>query len=225
MENAQIIMGWESQNMTGETGQPRVTAIGADRQKSRARPYVIGIGGTTRANSSTEKALRVALAAAEAAGAETCLLGAEALDLPMYAPERPDRSEVALRLVEEVRRADGIILGSPGYHGGISGLVKNALDYVEDMSKDSSPYFQGRAVGLIATGAGWQGAVATLSALRTVVHSLRGWPTPLGVPINTIEPSFDADGECVSERLKGLLETMAREVVDFALHRGTAAHP
>jgi FMN reductase len=79
-------------------------------------------------------------------------------------------------------------------------------------------------VGLIATGAGWQGAVATLLALRSVVHSLRGWPTPLGVPVNTLDPCFDADGNCVSPKLKEQLHILSREVVDFALHRGTATH-
>ena len=63
-------------------------------------------------------------------------------------------------------RADGILLGSPGYHGGVSGLVKNALDYTEDMRGDERPYFDGRPVGAVATGAGWQGAVTTLTAMR-----------------------------------------------------------
>jgi FMN reductase len=186
--------------------------------------YIVGIGGTTRAGSSTEKALKVALAAASALGAETRLLGAEDLILPMYAPEKTERAPAARLFIEEIRKADGIILASPGYHGSISGLVKNAIDYVEDLAKDASPYIQGRAVGLIATGAGWQGAVATLIALRSVVHSLRGWPTPLGVPVNTLEPCFDADGNCVSPKLNEQLQILSREVVDFALHRGTAAH-
>jgi FMN reductase len=186
--------------------------------------YIVGIGGTTRAGSSTEKALKVALAAASALGAKTRLFGAEDLNLPMYAPEKTERAPAARIFIEEIRKADGIILASPGYHGSISGLVKNAIDYVEDLAKDASPYIQGRAVGLIATGAGWQGAVATLIALRSVVHSLRGWPTPLGVPVNTLEPCFDADGNCVSPKVNEQLQILSREVVDFALHRGTAAH-
>lgn len=197
----------------------------SDNGSSPARkPYIIGIGGTTRTNSSTEKALMVALRKAESLGAEVRLFGAEALDLPMYEPENPERSPAAVHFVNEVRKADGILLASPGYHCGISGLVKNALDYVEDLSKDPSPYFRGRAVGIIATGAGWQGAVLTLSALRNVVHALRGWPTPLGVPMSTRESPFDADGECTLPQLKDQLETLATEVVDFALHRGAAAH-
>jgi FMN reductase len=184
-------------------------------------PYIVALGGTLRANSSTEKALGVVLRAAAALGAETLLLGGADLDLPLYAPDRPDRTPAAHRLVEALRRADGIVLGSPGYHGGISGLVKNALDYVEDMRGDPAPYFEGRAVGCIATAAGWQATMTTLNALRDVVHALRGWPTPLGVPINTMEPVFAPEGHCLLPRLHEQLEAVARQVVDFARQRAS----
>jgi FMN reductase len=177
---------------------------------------VVGIGGTTRAGSSTEKALRFALKAAVEAGAETELMGPADLQLPMYAPEFPDRTPQALRLVELLRRADGIIVGSPGYHGGISGLVKNALDYVEDMRGDARVYFDGRAVGCVVTAAGYQAAVGTLGALRQVVHALRGWPTPVGVAINTAEPAFDAAGQPVQKSVADQLTLMAHQVVAFA---------
>ena len=80
---------------------------------------------------------------------------------------------------------DAIIVGSPGYHGSLSGMVKNALDYAELLRGDQRAYFDGMPVGLVATAGGWQAAVSTLAALRTVIHALRGWPTPLGVAINT----------------------------------------
>lgn len=179
-------------------------------------PLIVALGGTTRANSSTEKALRIALAAAASAGAETLMIEGPALELPLYAPERPGRDAGARRLVEAIARADGVLIGSPGYHGGISGLVKNALDYVEDLAGDARPYLSGRAVGCIATGAGHQGAVVTLGALRTVVHALRGWPTPLGAAINTAEPVFDAEGVCLDERTAAILATIGRQVVAFA---------
>lgn len=79
-----------------------------------------------------------------------------------------------------------MIIGSPGYHGAIYGFVKNALDYVEDMSRDERCYVDGLPVGCVATAAGWQAAVATLQQLRVITHALRGWPTPLGIAINTI---------------------------------------
>lgn len=184
--------------------------------------HIVGIGGTTRAGSSTEKALRFALSVCAEGGATTsCIAGADMLALPFYAPENPERSDPARALITELRRADGVILGSSAYHGSISGLVKNALDYTEDLREDARVYLSGLPVGCIATGAGWQGVVNTLDTLRSIVHSLRGWPTPLGAAINTSQPAFDADGAPVAEAVRFQLTTLARSVVGFAL----AANP
>ena len=180
------------------------------------RPLIVGIGGTTRPNSSCEKILRCALEAAERRGAKTILLGAADLDIPHYAPEKPERSPEARRLVETLARADAVIISSPGYHGSISGLLKNALDYIEDLRKDRRPYLDGRAVGLIVAAGGWQATSTTMVALRSIVHALRGWPTPLGVCVNTAEPVFDDEGRCLSDNVSQQLEILAEQLMQFA---------
>jgi FMN reductase len=182
-------------------------------------PYIIAVGGTIRANSSTEKAMRHVLKAAADSGARTKLISGASLQLPLYQPDNPERSQAARALVAELAAADGIILGSPGYHGSISGLIKNALDYAEDLRDDPRPYFSGRAVGCIATAGGWPGAVNTLGALRDIVHALRGWPTPLGAAINTAEKVFDEDGNCLAPRVAQMLDMIAGEVIGFAQDR------
>jgi FMN reductase len=148
------------------------------------KPRILGLGGTTRQGSSSERALRAALDLAERAGARTDVLLAHELEFPAYAPERGSRGQ-ADRLLDLVRRADGVIVASPGFHGGPSGLIKNALDHLEDLRDDERPYLDGRAVGCIVCAAGWQATATTLAALRSTVHALRGWPTPLGVTINS----------------------------------------
>jgi len=65
---------------------------------------VVGIGGTTRAASSTERALRLALRGAEAEGARTRLFGGTFLhSLPHYAPEHGERTEAQLELIDKAR--------------------------------------------------------------------------------------------------------------------------
>ena len=184
------------------------------------RPLVVGIGGTTGGVSSTERALRIALDAACDAGFRTRMFGgADMAKLPLYDPRAPERTVEEREFVETVRQASAVIIGSPGYHGSISGLVKNALDYTEDMRNDPMPYFHGRPVGSLATGAGWQGAVNTLTALRNIVHALRGWNTPMGVAINTAEPVFAADGTCPDSKIATMLEQMGREIATAARAR------
>ena len=179
-------------------------------------PYIVAIGGTLRPNSSTEWAMRHVLNAAQRRGARTNVISGARLQLPLYQPENSERGEGARFLVAELALADGIVIGSPGYHGSISGLVKNALDYAEDLRTDARPYFSGRAVGCIATAGGWPGAVNTLGALRDIVHALRGWPTPLGAAINSAENVFDEAGNCLVPRVAQILDLMAEEVMNFA---------
>ncbi|GAA4437525.1 NAD(P)H-dependent oxidoreductase [Actinokineospora soli] len=180
---------------------------------------VVGIGGSLRADSQSERALRLALAGAAELGAKTTVLSGTDLVLPFYDPSLPDRSDTARRLVDELRDADGVILVSPGYHGTVSGLVKNALDYVEDLRGDPRPYLDGRAVGCVATASGWQASVTTLTALRSIVHALRGWPTPLGASVNSAEVVFDASGGCSDPQVASTLRTIGLQVAEFALSR------
>jgi FMN reductase len=119
-------------------------------------------------------------------------------------------------MVAAVREADGLIIASPGYHGSISGLVKNALDYFEDLSTDARPYFHGRPVGLIATAYGHQAAMSTLLTLRSITHALRGWPTPIGAAIRTTPETFDDLGEILDVGARMQLELVGKQVVGAA---------
>lgn len=180
------------------------------------RPLIVGLGGTTRTDSSCERAMRTALARCQERGARTVAFGADALHFPMYAPERPGQSAEAAPLVSALREARGIVIATPGYHGGISGLVKNALDYAEEMSDDDHPYLDGRAVGCIVCAHGWQATVSTLNSLRSVIHALRGWPTPLGVTINSAQAVWTSDGRLSDQKVAEALDTLGAQVVGFA---------
>ena len=179
------------------------------------RPLIVGLGGTQRPKSSSELAVRFALRRAALLDMQVEMFDGESLMMPLYNPSDLSRDGRALSFIQALRAADGIIFAAPAYHGGISGLIKNALDYTEDMKADERIYFDGRAVGAIACAGGWQAAAATLSAMRSVVHSLRGWNTPMGVIINTANKVFDGN-ECLNEDVERSIAIMVDQVVKFA---------
>ncbi len=179
---------------------------------------IVAIGGTVNPGSTTEQALRLAAAEAGKHGAEVQVFGGSYLGaLPHYRGEGHTLADGA-DMVEAVRQADGLLIAAPGYHGTISGLVKNALDYLEELAKDERPYLDGRAVGLIATAYGDQATMSTLQTLRSIVHALRGWPTPMGATIRTYQGLFSPDGECLEDRSR-----MQLEMVGAQVRRGAAA--
>lgn len=183
---------------------------------------MLAVGGSTRAGSTTESALRIAADGATAAGANVRFVTGPDLLMPMYDGRAVDVDPARARLVEGVRWAHGLLVASPGYHGAVSGLVKNALDHIEDLrlgpdgSPTDTPYLEGIGVGCIAVAQGWQAGVSTLHQLRTIVHALRGWPTPLGVVVNTGQDTVEASSD--------VLRMVGAQVVEFALMR-RALHP
>jgi FMN reductase len=174
---------------------------------------IVAIGGTVAANSTTEMALVTAMESAKALGADVQLFGGAYLATLAHYRSSAHATGDGADLVEAVRAADGIIIAAPGYHGTISGLVKNALDYLEDLAKDDRPYLDGRAVGLIATAYGDQATMSTMQTLRSIVHALRGWPTPMGATVRTYHGLFSVDGECLDDRVRMQLDMVGAQVV------------
>jgi len=56
-------------------------------------------------------------------------------------------------------------------------------------------------------------------AMRSVVHALRGWPTPLAAGISAAGLGFDADGRCTDAAVQQQLETVVGQVWTFSQMR------
>lgn len=190
-------------------------------------PLIVGIGGSTSTASVTDLLLRACLDATAALGARTAAFTGEHLaSLPIFDATVDGPVATAGPLVAAVRAADAVIIATPGYHGGMSGLVKNAIDHLELLRDDGRPYLDGRAVGVIVAAAGWQACGTTLVSVRSAIHALRGWPTPFGVTVNSVEQHLAADGS-LDERITGALGILATQLTDFVAWRaaGELARP
>ncbi len=174
---------------------------------------VLAICGSMREGSSTGRAIDVILAAAKAAGAsEVEKLSLRELGLPMcdgrpegepYGPEVED-------FRARVRAADAIVVGSPEYHGSLTGALKNALDLL------GPEYMRGKMVGLLATASGEAGAMNTLNHLRHICRWMEAWVLPYQVSIPTASSAFGPDGEVLRPGLTEELERLGSELVRYA---------
>jgi FMN reductase len=138
--------------------------------------------------------------------------------LPHFRPESTERSPEEQELLAAVRAADGLIIGTPGYHAGVSGLVKNAIDLLEDTRTDDRVYFDGLGVGLIVAAAGSQALGATLGAMRAIVAAMRGWSAPIAITVNTVtQQVFDNDSGKISTEFLSAVEGQASQVMGLAI--------
>ena len=182
------------------------------------RLRVVGIGGTLREGSSSLGALRRALESAEDSGAETELLDLRELNLPMYEPGRVlgEYAPEVREFLEAVRGADALILSTAAYHGTPAGVTKNALDFMQFLSRDERPYLHGRVVGLIATSGGGQGAANANRAMVDAVHALRGVVAPLMVTVPGARRVTDEAGNITDAGHNGRLDQLGALVAGLA---------
>lgn len=179
---------------------------------------LVGLGGSLRVNSRSLAALKFGLDYAVMQGHSVELLDLLALALPMYHPsyeleEYPEKDHPNIeKLLDACRRADGFLWSSPTYHGTVSGLFKNAVDYIEFLSDDARPYLHGCPVGLISAN-----DQTTFAAMADIVHELRGWLAPTRVVVNRTH--FTDDLVIHDERVGGRIRRVVDEVMGFAATR------
>lgn len=179
-----------------------------------APPFVVGVSGSRRDGSYTKRALQHALAAAAAAGARTHLIDLGDVDLPLYHPDRSTaESGDAPALLETMRAADGVLLGSPVYHGSYSSTFRNFHDYC------GWDEFEDTAVGLVAAAGGGTFA-STLDHMRITVRGVHGHVVPRQVGIRNASKKFEGDtltDPDIADRLDSLAEDV---VVEARLRSG-----
>lgn len=184
-----------------------------NRRQDRIR--VAGLSGSLSSESTSLAALKVALSGASEAGAITQLLDVRSLKLPMYDPTESHIPRVAQDFAEAVYAADGMIWSSPLYNGSISGVFKNAIDWLHLLMEREPPFLTDKVIGLISTAGGVQGLQA-INTMEFIARSLRGWAVPLVMPIAQSWQAFDQQGNLVDKAVEEQLRAVGKEVVRAA---------
>lgn len=145
---------------------------------------VLGINGSPRPYGNSIKALRLALRAAELEGAEVDLVNLYEYDVkPCMGCVSDDVmactypcpiDDDMVKLYPKIIDSDGLIISSPIYWFGVSGLLKNLIDRLTVLENmiyvDGKSWLEGKVVGFIALGND-EGAVALISNLMIVANS------------------------------------------------------
>jgi FMN reductase len=172
---------------------------------------IVGVCGSLREISATKSGLAVALEGASKFGVDTHLIELRDYELPFCgATSEEDYPADVTRLRDELQETHGIILGTPEYHGSISGVLKNMLDLM------SADQFEGKVVGLLGVAGGHPGAISSLNTMRMIGRNLHCWVLPQEVSIGDSGTAFDADGNVTDPAIEQRLLTLGAQVVRLA---------
>jgi FMN reductase len=162
---------------------------------------VLAVVGSLHRDSVTRAVIQLVGDKLKALGCAVDVLDFEKEPLALYNPDVAHDLPGYGELQQRVERADVIVLGTPDYHGSISGATKNFLDHFWRE-------FGGKLFATIV--ASHEKGLTVTDQLRTVARQCYAWSLPYGVSF--MEDEDVKDGEIVSDSLRNRLEMMVRDV-------------
>ncbi len=195
--------------------------MAADDFQSKSEPplHILAVCGSLNPVSRTKMALALALKGAEEYGADTRLIDLRDYKLVFYGEvEEKDYPPDVFRLRKEIKESDGIIFGTPEYHGSMSGILKNMLDLM------SQEQLEAKIAGVVGVAGGHTGAINSLNTMRTVGRNLHFWVLPQEVSVAESSKAFNEDGSVNDADIEQRLLNLGRQVVKFASLQRTVRH-
>ena len=170
------------------------------RRMAQEPLYVLAVVGSLQRNSITRVVIHLVADQMRQAGCTVDVLDFLKEPLALYNPDTAHDMPGYAELQNRVDRADVILLGTPDYHGSLSGAMKNFLDH----------FWQEFAGKLFATiVASHEKGLTVTDQLRTVARQCYAWTLPYGVAFT--EEIDVKDGKVVSEALEKRLTMLIRD--------------
>lgn len=167
---------------------------------------IILLAGSNRQDASSTKLLRYMEKKLQARGYSVTLFDLWESPVPYYSPDEESAHPNVQRLTAEVDRADGLVIATPEYHGSVSGVLKNALDYLHDGVVGGKPV-------LSVSAAGGPVGVGSLTQLQGIVRNLHGINCPEWISLGGDQQRFEADGSPANAQTRTRVERALKSFV------------
>jgi chromate reductase len=125
-------------------------------------------------------------------------------------PGMEDSSGDASKLREAIRKATGVILTTPEYHGGYSSIIKLVIENLGFPS-----VLSGKPVSLLGVAAGQIGAIKSLESLRGICSHIGAIVLPAPVSVANVRTVFDEEGNCLDKSVEKRIRSAATHLIDY----------
>jgi len=174
-------------------------------------PKILAFAGSTRADSYNKKLVRVAMAGAEAAGAEVTFLDLRDLPLPLYDGDLEASEglpENARRLKELMVAHHGLLIASPEYNSSVTAVLKNAIDWASRAEEGEAPLaaYTDKVAALVSASPGALGGLRGLVHLRAILGNIGVLVLPEQIAVPRAHEAFGPEGQLVDPKQQASVE-------------------
>ena len=186
---------------------------------------ILAFAGSTREASLSRKLAGAAASAVREAGGEATLAELRDLPMPLYDADLqaregfPENVRTFRALVES---HDGFLIVTPEYNHGISGVLKNALDWAS-RGEDAKPVgalFRGKPAVILSAAPGVYGGVRALIQLREILAALELLVLPGQLALARAKSAFHEDGSLVDPTIEAEVLGLTHRLVELAVKLG-----
>lgn len=160
----------------------------------------MAVVGSLQSSSVTRVVVTAAADGLRADGCEVDVLDFLHEPLALYNPDTAHDLPGYAELQARVDRADVIVLGTPDYHGSVSGAMKNFLDHFWHE-------FAGKL--LVTIVASHEKGLTVTDQLRTIARQCYAWVLPYGISFT--EEIDVKEGRIISDNLQKRLAMLVRD--------------
>ncbi len=181
-------------------------------------PKILAFAGSTRKESFNKRLAKIALLAADSAGADTTFIDLRDYNMPLYCDDllhEHGMPDGVIAFKEMLKSHNGFIIASPEYNGSLTGTLKNAIDWatIKADGEERMACWNGKIAGLISASPGGLGGIRGLANLRTILAGIGTFVLPSHLAVGNSTENLQSDKQITNENLQKQLQALSNEMV------------
>ena len=181
-------------------------------------PAILAFAGSTRAASLNKLLVSEAAVLASAAGARVTQIDLADYPLPVYdgdLEEEQGLPDNARKLKTQMIEHNGFLIAAPEHNGGITAVLKNAIDWVSRPQPDEPPLiaFRGKSAALISASPSPTGGLRGLVIVRMILGNLGVLLVPEQKTIPRANQAFDDAGRLNEQQDRDAVRAVTDKLV------------
>ena len=181
-------------------------------------PRILAFAGSVREESFNVRLLQIAVAGAQAAGADVTVLDLREFPLPLFNEdlEREGVPENATRLKQRFLEHDGLLIASPEYNSSVTPLLKNTIDWVSRPAEGEAMLaaYQGKVAVLLSASPGGLGGLRGLVHVRSILSNIGVIVLPDQIAISKAHEAFDEQGQLKDEKRQARVQALGKTLAN-----------